>query len=68
MIDRTDVLAARQQFRSDTQRKLYGTQGAASEVRKIDVTGIDTARLVAQFGHLNRDKLHSKLTILRSDF
>jgi hypothetical protein len=58
MKDRADVLAAREQFRSDIERKLYGTQGAASAVRKIDVAGIDTAGLVAQLEHLNRDKVH----------
>lgn len=60
MKDRADVLAAREQFRSDIEHKLYGTQDAASAVRKIDVAGIDTAGLVAQLEHLNRDKFHSQ--------
>jgi hypothetical protein len=42
MKDRADVLAAREQFRSDIEHKLYGTQDAASAVRKIDVAEINS--------------------------
>jgi hypothetical protein len=48
MKDRTDVLASREQFQSDIQRTLYGTQGAASAVRRVDAAGADATALVAQ--------------------
>jgi hypothetical protein len=38
----------REQYERDRQRIKYGTQGAASEVRKIDVASVDTATLVEQ--------------------
>jgi hypothetical protein len=44
----TDVLASRGQYRSDIQRLLYGTLGAASAIRKVDVSTVDATALVAQ--------------------
>ena len=38
----------REQLERDTERFRYGTQGAASAVRKVDLASVDTAALVAQ--------------------
>ena len=48
MKDRPDVFASRKHFQSDTQRRLYGTQGPASAVRRVEVSAIDATALVAQ--------------------
>ena len=48
MKDRPDVFASRKHFQSDTQRHLYGTQGPASAVRRIEVSAIVATALVAQ--------------------
>jgi hypothetical protein len=48
MKDRADVFASRKHFQSDTQRRLYGTQGPASAVRRVEVSAIDATALVAQ--------------------
>ena len=48
MKDRADVFASRKHFQSDTQRRLYGTQGPASVVRRVEVSAIDATALVAQ--------------------
>jgi hypothetical protein len=45
---RADVFASRKHFQSDTQRHLYGTQGPASAVRKVEVSAVDAMALVAQ--------------------
>src|SRR3984957_20864118 len=47
MKDRPDVFASRKHFQSDTQRRLYGTQGPASAVRRVEVSAIDATALVA---------------------
>jgi hypothetical protein len=38
----------REQYGRDRDRIKFGTQGAASEVRKIDVASVDTAALMEQ--------------------
>ena len=48
MKDRADVFASRKHFQSDTQRRLYGTQGPASAVRRVEVSAIDATALIAQ--------------------
>ena len=48
MKDRPDVFASRKYFQSDTQRHLYGTQGPASAVRRIEVSAVVATALVAQ--------------------
>jgi hypothetical protein len=48
MKDRPDVFASRKHFQSDAQRRLYGTQGPASAVRKVEVSAIDATALVTQ--------------------
>jgi hypothetical protein len=40
----------REQFDQDKERRLLGTLGAASEVRKIDLASVDTAALVERLG------------------
>jgi hypothetical protein len=47
MKDRPDVFAARKQYGSDTQRQ-YGKLGAASVVRRVEVSAVDATALVAQ--------------------
>jgi hypothetical protein len=47
MKDRPDVFAARKQYGSDIQRQ-YGTLGAASVVRRVEVSAVDATALVAQ--------------------
>jgi hypothetical protein len=37
-----------EQYRRDRDRIKFGTQGAASDVRKIDVASVDSAALVEQ--------------------
>jgi hypothetical protein len=39
-----------EQFDRDKEQRLLGTQGAASEVRNIDLTSVDTAALVERLG------------------
>jgi hypothetical protein len=48
MKDRPDVFASRKHFQSDAQRRLYGTLGPASAVRRIEVSAIVATALVAQ--------------------
>src|SRR3984885_9615810 len=48
MKDRPDVFASRKHFQSDTQRHLYGTQGPASAVRRIEGSAIVAPAIVAQ--------------------
>jgi hypothetical protein len=38
----------KEQFRLDRDRIKFGSLGAASEVRKIDVTSVETAALIAR--------------------
>jgi hypothetical protein len=47
MKDRPDVFAARKQYGSDIQRQ-YGKLGAASVVRRVEVSAVDATALVAQ--------------------
>ncbi len=46
----------REQQERDRERILFGTQGAASGVRRVDVASVDTAALVAQLDRLPIDK------------
>jgi len=39
-----------EQFDRDKEQRLLGTQGAASEVRNIALTSVDTAALVERLG------------------
>jgi hypothetical protein len=39
-----------ERFHQDKARRLLGTHGAASEVRKIDLASVDTAALVEPLG------------------
>jgi hypothetical protein len=48
MKDRPDVFAARKQYGSDNQRLLYGKLGAASAVRRVEVSAVDATALVAK--------------------
>jgi hypothetical protein len=41
----------RDQYRRDRDRIKFGSQGVASDVRKIDVASVDTAALVEQLQH-----------------
>jgi hypothetical protein len=38
----------REQYERDRERIKFGTQGAASDVRKVDVASVNTAALVEQ--------------------